>query len=154
MKRLLCAFALLALPHPVAGQSVAECRLKADERLRLACYDALYPPNAPQPDDTDKKLQFSYSWTGVPTCRTLSSSPSFTFANFPANTRLVSITLTQGQREYGGQEISFPSTGIIPAGAISIAGPCSPGIYRWTAVLKSQLGDTMAIVRSDRRFPE
>ena len=154
MRRLIYAFVLLALPHPAAAQNVTECHLKADQRLRLACYDALYPPNAPQQEGPENTLQFSYSWAEVPACRTLSSSPSFRFSNIPANTKLVSMTLTQGQREYGGQEISFPPTGIIPAGAITMAGPCSPGIYRWTAKLKTPLGETIAIVHSDRRFPE
>jgi hypothetical protein len=64
------------------------------------------------------------------------------------------MLLTHGERELGGQEIPFPTTGVIPAGVITIAGPCVPGVYSWTATLKSVAGETLAIVRRDRGFPD
>jgi hypothetical protein len=151
-----CAIAFAAFAHPVAGQTNPECRLQPDSSARLACYDAIYPP---PPDDssslnrTTTKPTFDYSWAGVPTCRSLSSSPAFAFSNFSPNTKRVSMLLTQGERELGGEEVPFPANGVIPAAAIIMMGPCVPGTYRWTATLKSAAGETLAIVREDRNFP-
>jgi hypothetical protein len=120
-----------------------------------SCMRPVYPiEKSAASNSTASTTVFNYSWAGVATCRTLSGSPAFTFSNFPPNTRRVSLLLTQGERELGGQEISFPETGVIPAGAITITGPCVAGVYRWTASLKSAAGETLAIVRRDRTFPD
>jgi hypothetical protein len=149
---------LLAIAPPVFGQAVSECRLQSDPQMRLACYDAVYPPgklppNQPPGETNRGKPEFTYSWAGVPSCRSLSKSPAFKFSNFPSNTRSVLLVLTQGEREFGGQEITFPITGLVPEGAISMRGPCVPGTYRWTATMKSATGEILATLHADSHFP-
>jgi hypothetical protein len=149
---------ILAVAPPAFGQAVSECRLQSDPRTRLTCYDAIYPPsNLPPNESRDKpnrsRPEFTYSWAGVPSCRSLSKSPAFKFSNFPPDARSVSLVLTQGEREFGGQEIAFPSTGLIPEGAITMRGPCVPGDYRWTATLKSATGEILATLHGDLHFP-
>jgi hypothetical protein len=144
----------LAAVQSAFGQTASECRLQSDPRARLACYDAIYPPDGSASDQPDgSKPEFTYSWAGVPSCRTLSRSPAFKFSNFPPNTRRVSLVLTQGEREFGGQEIAFPATGLIAEGTVTMRGPCVPGNYRWTAILKSAAGDILATVHTDLHFP-
>src|SRR5258708_33252647 len=143
----------LAVAAPSFGQSASECRLQADARLRLACYDRIYPQERPQPDDTTAKLDFSYTWAGVSRCRTLSNSPAFVFVNIPKDTKSVLLLLTKGDRELGGQEIVLPPTGVIPEGAIRMGAPCASGIYRWTATLSSAAGEIVAVVHKDSQFP-
>jgi hypothetical protein len=126
--------------------------MQVEPRLRLACYDKIYPLG-PLTDDTTVKPDFSYTWAGVSSCRTLSNSPAFTFVNIPKVAKSVSLVLTKGDRELGGQEIALPPTGVIPEGAIRMGAPCNPGIYRWTATLSSAAGETVAVVHKDSRFP-
>jgi hypothetical protein len=149
---------LLAVAPPAFGQAVSECRLQSDPRARLACYDAIYPPSnlpptEPRNDSNRSSPEFTFSWAGVPSCRTLSRSPAFKFSNFPPNTRSVSLILTQGEHEFGGEEIPFPATGLVPEGAITMRGPCVSGNYRWTATLKSPKGEILATLHADLHFP-
>jgi hypothetical protein len=143
-----------SITQPAFGQTVTDCRLQSDPRTRLACYDAIYPPGNLQPNDSNRSNpEFTFSWAGVPSCRTLSRSPAFKFSNFPPNTRTVLLVLTQGEREFGGQEIAFPATGLVPEGAITMRGPCVAGTYRWTAALKSATGEILATIHTDLHFP-
>jgi hypothetical protein len=158
VKAPLYVLTLLAIAPPAFGQAVTECRLQSDPRTRLACYDAIYPPgnlppNEPRDEPDRSKPAFTYSWAGVPSCRSLSRSPAFKFSNFPANTRSLLLALTQGERELGGQEIAFPATGLVPEGAITMRGPCVAGNYSWTASLKSATGEILATVHSALYFP-
>jgi hypothetical protein len=95
-----------------------------------------------------------YSWHGVDGCRGNAPSPAFVVSNFPAEARTLSLALTQGQRELGGGETLLPPNGQIPAGAFRVRTPCNEGLYRWTAILKSQGGAGLATIHSDRHFPE
>jgi hypothetical protein len=102
----------------------------------------------------EPKPTLSYSWKGVEGCHSNGLSPAFKISNFPAAARTVALALTQGQRELGGGETTLPPDGQIPAGALRVRTPCNEGIYRWTAILKTQTGVISATIQEDRRFPE
>jgi hypothetical protein len=99
-------------------------------------------------------ISIEFTWDGSATCKTVYLNPRMIIRNFPPQATRVLITLTEGNREKGGQEVDMPSSGIIPAGVISTIGICNPGIYRWTAIFKSASGAVVAEAHVDRRFPE
>jgi hypothetical protein len=124
-----------------------------DPSLRLACYDQVYPVDAPQSQDMLNRPDFSFSWAGVSTCRSITSSPAFKFVNIPKAAKYVALVLNQGNREFGGQETALPPNGVLPEGAIKMAAPCVPGRYRWTATLKSAGGEALTVIYKDSQFP-
>ena len=157
------------IPQSASAQTPSDCQAIADRNARLGCYDKLLPPIKRQLDaisnDTDhpktdaptpsnSKTTMEYSWANVMSCKTISRAPAFKFFNVPENAHSVSLVLTQGEREFGGQEVILPANGLVPEGTITMRGPCVPGIYRWTATIKSATGGILATVRADRWFPE
>jgi len=76
-----------------------------------------------------------------------------TFRDFPKEAKRVSLVLTMGSQEKGGQEVPLPSTGELPEGAVMTFGPCNPGVYVWTATFKSADGKTVGVARVEKPYP-
>ncbi|MDH2357117.1 hypothetical protein QCM80_42030 [Bradyrhizobium sp. SSUT112] len=168
MKFVLCVLLVSIVTHPALALDPAECRFIADPGARLACYDNIFAPgkraagvaldqvahtNPDGSSSNDGKSTMDYSWAGVAGCRSISHAPAFKFSNLPANAQSVVLVLTQGEREFGGQEIALPRSGLIAEGQVTMRGPCVPGMYRWTATIKSETGVILSTVYADRRFP-
>ena len=98
-------------------------------------------------------ISISTSWSGVKPCTSLSRSPPMTIKGFPKNAKRVMLILTQGDNKRGGQEVDLPASGKIPEGAAVTLGPCNPGIYRWTAVFKTDKGEIVGQAHIDRPYP-
>ncbi len=110
--------------------------------LMVACSPALADP-----------MTIDFSWQGAKGCITLFPNPEIRLRNVPPGGKLLLLTLEQGTREMGGQEIPLPENGILPPGAIRTFAPCRPAIYRWTAVVKSATGKVLAEAREARFYP-
>jgi hypothetical protein len=162
-------FLVWIIPQPASAQAPLNCQSIADRDARLICYDQIFPPIRPQPgtssDESDQhrirdsapsasKTTLDYSWADVVGCRTIAKAPAFRFSNVPEKAHSVSLVLTQGEREFGGQEVTLPATGLVAEGEISMRGPCVPGMYRWTATIKSATGSILTVVHADRWFPQ
>lgn len=154
--------------EPALALDPAECRFITEPGARLTCYDNIFAPGRraagvaldqagrTKPDGSssnDGEPTMDYSWAGVAGCRSISHAPAFKFSNLPANAQSVMLVLTQGEREFGGQEIALPRSGLIAEGQVTMRGPCVPGMYRWTATIKSETGVILATMHVDRRFP-
>lgn len=154
--------------EPALALDPAECRFITEPGARLTCYDNIFAPGRraagvaldqagrTKPDGSssnDGEPTMDYSWTGVAGCRSISHAPAFKFSNLPVNAQSVMLVLTQGEREFGGQEIALPRSGLIAEGQVTMRGPCVPGMYRWTATIKSETGVILATMHADRRFP-
>ena len=98
-------------------------------------------------------MTLDFSWRGTHGCVTLFPNPEIRLQNVPAGARLLSLTLAQGPREMGGQELQIPGDGILPYGAIRTFGPCNPGVYRWTAQAKSSTGQILSEAHQARFYP-
>lgn len=98
-------------------------------------------------------MTIDFSWQGTKGCVTLFPNPEIRLRNVPPGGKLLLITLEQGTREMGGEEIPLPENGILPPGVIRTFGPCRPDIYRWTAVVKSATGKVLAEAREARFYP-
>jgi hypothetical protein len=98
-------------------------------------------------------MTLDFSWRGSHGCVTLFPNPEMRLRNIPAGARLLSLTLTQGPREMGGQELPIPDDGILPFGAIRTFAPCSPGVYQWTALVKSSTGQVLSEAHQARFYP-
>jgi len=166
--RLLLLIGLIwIISQPASAQTPSDCQSIVVRDARLSCYDKLFPPNNRPPDTLpdvsgQNKTQISapaettildYSWADVAGCKRIAKAPAFRFYNLPANAHSVSLLLTKGDREFGGQEVELPANGIVQEGSITMEGPCAPGNYRWTATIKSATGVILAVVHLDRWFP-
>jgi hypothetical protein len=98
-------------------------------------------------------MTIDFSWHGARGCVTLFPNPEIRFRNVPADAKLVVLTLTQGSRELGGQEVAMPANGVLPPASIRTFGPCDPAVYQWTAVAKSDSGKILAEARQARFYP-
>jgi hypothetical protein len=98
-------------------------------------------------------MTLDFSWRGARGCVSLFPNPEIRLRNIPADGRFLSLTLTQGLREMGGQELPIPEDGILPFGTIRTFGPCSPGVYRWTAMVKSSTGQVLSEAHQARFYP-
>jgi hypothetical protein len=98
-------------------------------------------------------MTLDFSWRGARGCVTLFPNPELRLRNIPAGARLLSLTLTQGPRELGGQELSVPEDGIVASGMIRTFAPCAPGVYRWTALVKSSTGQILSEAHQARFYP-
>ncbi|MCP3460054.1 hypothetical protein [Bradyrhizobium sp. CCGUVB23] len=105
------------------------------------------------PAAADPVMTIDFSWQGTTGCVTLFPNPEIRIHNVPADAKLLLLTLTQGAREMGGEEVLMPANGIVPAGSIRTFGPCRPDVYRWTAVAKSATGRFLAEARQARFYP-
>lgn len=101
----------------------------------------------------DPMMTIDFSWQGTRGCVTLFPNPEIRIRNVPADAKLLLLTLTQGSREMGGEEVPMPANGIVPAGSIRTFGPCRPDAYRWTAVAKSATGKLLGEARQSRFYP-
>lgn len=101
----------------------------------------------------DPTMTIDFSWQGTRGCVTLFPNPEIRIRNVPADAKLLLLTLTQGSREMGGEEVPLPANGIVPAGSIRTFGPCRPDVYRWTAVAKSATGKFLGEGRQARFYP-
>jgi hypothetical protein len=101
----------------------------------------------------DPLMTLDFSWQGTKGCVTLYPNPEIRLRNVPADAKLLLLTLTQGAREMGGEEVPMPANGIVPAGSIRTFGPCRPDVYRWTAVAKSATGKILGEGRQARFYP-
>lgn len=99
------------------------------------------------------EISLEFSWKGVPSCRSISGSPEMTIRNYPKQAKRVMLILTQEHLPRGGQEVDLPADGRIPAGAAVTMGPCNPGMYRWTAIFKSDAGQVLAETHVDTQYP-
>ena len=98
-------------------------------------------------------MTLEFSWRGSKGCVTLFPNPEIRLGNIPPGGRFLSLTLTQGLREMGGQELPIPEDGILPFGTIRTFGPCNPGVYTWTAFVKSAAGDILSEAHQARFYP-
>jgi len=94
-----------------------------------------------------------FSWQGMETCKRVAMSPRITISHYPTGTRRVLLTLAQGERENGGQEVDLPSSGVLDAGAITTLGICNAGTYTWTAIFKAADGAVLGKVKVNKYFP-
>ncbi|MGY8662675.1 hypothetical protein Q3C01_09935 [Bradyrhizobium sp. UFLA05-109] len=101
----------------------------------------------------DPMMIIDFSWQGTTGCVTLFPNPEIRLRNVPADAKLLLLTLTQGAREMGGEEVPMPASGVVPAGSIRTFGPCRPDVYQWTAVAKSATGRLLAEARQARFYP-
>lgn len=98
-------------------------------------------------------MTIDFSWQSTGGCITLFPNPEIRFKNVPPDAKLLLLTLSQGAREMGGQEIAMPANGVLPSGSIRTFGPCRPDVYQWTAVVKSSKGEVLAEARRARVYP-
>lgn len=98
-------------------------------------------------------MALEFSWRGAQGCVTLFPNPEIHLRNVPAGSASVSLTLTQGDREMGGQDVPVPGNGILPFGAIRTFGPCKPGLYEWTVLAKSSTGQVLSEAHQARFYP-
>jgi len=98
-------------------------------------------------------MTLDFSWGGAKGCVTLFPNPEFRLRNVPAGAKSLSLTLTQGVREMGGEELPIPSDGILPSGTFRTFGPCNPGVYRWTAQAKAATGEVLSEAHRARYYP-
>src|SRR5260370_39774760 len=82
-------------------------------------------------------MTLEFSWRGSKGCVTLFPNPEIRLRNIPREGKLLSLTLMQGLREMGGQELPIAEDGVLPFGTIRTFGPCSPGVCTWPALLIS-----------------
>jgi len=119
-------------------------------RARLLLFSVFLFATPARADD----ISFQFSWKGVTSCRSISGSPEMTIHNYPKHAKRVMLILTQdGKLPRGGQEVDLPADGRIPAGAAVTMGPCNPGMYRWTAIFKSEAGQVLAEAHVDSQYP-
>ncbi|MFT4117559.1 hypothetical protein [Bradyrhizobium sp.] len=99
-------------------------------------------------------LSMDFTFRGTKGCLTLFSNPEIRLKQLPAGAKLVLLTL-QGpnHRDMGGQEITLPSDGVIPAEAIRTFAPCNPGLYTYKAVVKAKDGAAIGTAEAERPFP-
>jgi hypothetical protein len=98
-------------------------------------------------------MTLDFSWRDAHGCVTLFPNPEIRLRNVPAGAKLLLLTLTNGARELGGQELPIPADGVLQFGAVRTFGPCNPGIYRWTALVKSSTGQILAEAHQARFYP-
>lgn len=98
-------------------------------------------------------MALEFSWHGAHGCVTLFPNPEIRLRNVPAGSTSVSLTLTQGAREMGGQDVPVPDNGILPFGTIRTFGPCKPGLYEWTVLAKSSTGQVLSEAHQARFYP-
>jgi hypothetical protein len=98
-------------------------------------------------------MTLEFSWYGAHGCITLFPNPEIRLRNIPADATSLLLTLAQGSREMGGQEIPIPANGILPFGAIRTFAPCNPGVYQWTALVKSSAGHVLSEAHQARFYP-
>jgi hypothetical protein len=98
-------------------------------------------------------MTLEFSWHGAQGCITLFPNPEIRLHNIPAGAASMSLTLTQGVREMGGQDVPVPVNGILPPGTIRTFGPCKPGLYEWTVLAKSSTGQVLSEAHKARFYP-
>lgn len=98
-------------------------------------------------------MLIDFSWQGTKGCVTLFPNPEIRIRNVPPDTKLLLLTLTEGTRDMGGQEVVVPTNGVVPPGTIRTFGPCKPDVYQWTAVARSAGGKVLAEARRARFYP-
>jgi hypothetical protein len=98
-------------------------------------------------------MTLDFSWHGAHGCVTLFPNPEIRLRNIPVDATSLSLTLMQGPREMGGQDIPIPRNGILPFGAIRTFGPCNPGFYQWTALVRSSTGQVLSEAHLARFYP-
>jgi len=98
-------------------------------------------------------MTLDFYWQGAQGCVTLFPNPEIRLHNVPAGATSMSLTLTQGVRELGGQDVPVPGNGTLPFGTIRTFGPCKPGLYKWTALVKSSTGELLSEAHQARFYP-
>ena len=98
-------------------------------------------------------MTLDFSWRGSTGCVTLFPNPEFHLRNIPEGARMLSLTLTQGVREMGGQQLPIPAGGILPSGTFRTFAPCKPAVYQWTAQVKSATGQVLSEAHQARFYP-
>jgi hypothetical protein len=79
-------------------------------------------------------MTLDLSWQGAHGCVRLFLNPEIRLRNVPADDASMSLTLRQGAREMGGQNVSVPVIASCCLGTIRTFGPCNPGLYEWTEI--------------------
>lgn len=105
-----------------------------------------------QPASADP-MTLDFSWRGAHGCITLFPNPEMRLRNIPAGATSMTLTLAQGTREMGGQNVPIPGNGVVPSGTIRTFGPCKPGLYEWTALVKSSTGQVLSEARQAGFYP-
>ncbi|MFK4505577.1 hypothetical protein LPJ38_34090 [Bradyrhizobium daqingense] len=98
-------------------------------------------------------MTLDFSWHGARGCITLFPNPEIRLSNVPVGATSMSLTLAQGAREMGGQDVPVPRNGVVPFGTVRTFGPCKPGMYEWTALAKSSTGQVLSEAHQTRFYP-
>jgi hypothetical protein len=98
-------------------------------------------------------MTLDFTWRGARGCITLFPNPELRLRNIPAGARSMTLTLAQGTREMGGQNVPVPGNGVVPSDTIRTFGPCKPGLYEWTALVKSSTGEVLSEAHQARFYP-
>lgn len=98
-------------------------------------------------------MTLDFSWGGTRGCITLFPNPEIRLSNVPVGATSMSLTLAQGTREMGGQDVPVPRNGVVPSGTVRTFGPCKPGMYEWTALAKSSTGQVLSEAHQTRFYP-
>ena len=94
-----------------------------------------------------------FSWQGAHGCVTLFPNPEIRLRNIPVGATSMSLTLMKGTWELGGQDVPVPANGILPFATIRTFGPCKPGLYEWTALMKSSTGQILSEAHQAHFYP-
>lgn len=131
--------------------SCTEGPLVVHRHIALAAFATLFagPLAASEP------FAISFSFKGTTGCKTLFPNPEIRLQNLPAGGSRVLIRL-RGDKgwELGGQEITLPASGTVPAGAIHTFAPCNPGLFSYQVTVKSATGGTIGEAEASRLFPD
>ncbi len=86
-------------------------------------------------------------------CTGYFESPKMRLRNVPEGAASARLALSEKGTEMGGQDVAFPTTGVIPTGAIRTFGPCNPGVYTYRVTVKSRSGQILARAEQSRTVP-
>lgn len=101
----------------------------------------------------DSSTTFDFTFDRSSGCKTIFTSPEIRFQGLPKDARTVLLTLHQGERDLGGEEVALPSSGVLPPGEVHTMAPCNPDTYTYKALVKSADGRIVAKAERSHFFP-
>ncbi|MGL9621331.1 hypothetical protein QRQ56_25260 [Bradyrhizobium sp. U531] len=104
--------------------------------------------------EAEQPMTIDFSFKGTKGCAGTYPNPPIHIRHAPATTAKIAIRLVGPRdQELGGQEVTYPSNGIILAGSIRTFAPCKDGFYSYQAVAKAKNGAVLAMADMPRFFP-
>lgn len=101
----------------------------------------------------DGSTSFDFTFDRLSGCKTIFTNPEIRFQGVPKEARTVLLTLHQGERDLGGEEVALPASGILPPGEVHTMAPCNPDTYTYKAFVKSADGRIVAKADKSHFFP-